>query len=248
MSNRLQDKINWIKCFVLGRARDVKDPHLFHKLSLVAFFAWVGLGADGITSSCYGPEEAFLALQGHIFLGIFVAIGTVETYHDKGQDGKQSQQSFDETSKTAVILVNGFNGMGLHTLFSVVRHFGGTFKNFVFMEAGIIDAGSFKGTDAIEALKEKIRTDLLRYEYYMRNQGFFVTTYSAVGAHVIEEICAMARKIYEKYPSGIFFGGQIVFSEESYLDKFLYNHVTFAVQRRLHQEGMPFMIMPVRVG
>ena len=79
MSHRLQDKINRIKCFVLGRARDIKDPHLFHKLSLVAFFAWIGLGADGLSSSCYGPEEAFLALQSHIFLGIFVAIGTALT-------------------------------------------------------------------------------------------------------------------------------------------------------------------------
>src|SRR5215468_6366902 len=33
-------------------------------MSLVAFLAWVGLGADGLSSSSYGPEEAFKAL-GH---------------------------------------------------------------------------------------------------------------------------------------------------------------------------------------
>ena len=173
---------------------------------------------------------------------------TVEEYQDKSLDGKQGEPHFNETSKTAIILVNGFNGMGLHTLFSVIRLFGDTFKNFIFMEAGMIDAGSFKGTDAIEALKEKITADLSRYENYMRKQGFFVTAYSAVGAHVIDEISAMAGNIYKKYPNCIFFGGQIVFNDESYLDKFLYNHVTFAVQKRLHQEGMPFMVMPVQVG
>ena len=55
------------KQLLLGKARDLHDPHIFHKLSLVAFFAWVGLGADGLSSSCYGPEEAFLALKGIFF-------------------------------------------------------------------------------------------------------------------------------------------------------------------------------------
>ena len=50
---------------MMGDARSISDPGIFHKLSLIAFFAWVGLGADGLTSSCYGPEEAFLALGKH---------------------------------------------------------------------------------------------------------------------------------------------------------------------------------------
>src|SRR5512146_1364504 len=66
---------------VLGKARDVRDPHLFHKMSLVAFFAWVGLGADGLSSANYGPEEAFLALGSHGYLGIFVALATILTVY-----------------------------------------------------------------------------------------------------------------------------------------------------------------------
>ncbi|NLP10991.1 APC family permease, partial [bacterium] len=64
---------------LLGGARSPQDPHIFHKLSLVAFFAWVGLGADGLSSSCYGPEEAFRALEGHFHLGILVALASVAT-------------------------------------------------------------------------------------------------------------------------------------------------------------------------
>ncbi|MCX5756972.1 MAG: hypothetical protein NTU83_00390 [Candidatus Hydrogenedentes bacterium] len=36
---------------LIGAARDPHDPDMFHKLSLIAFFAWVGLGADGLSSS-----------------------------------------------------------------------------------------------------------------------------------------------------------------------------------------------------
>ena len=64
---------------VVGKAKSPLDQGVFHHLSLIAFFAWVGLGADGLSSSCYGPEEAFLALQGHVYLSIFVAIGSALT-------------------------------------------------------------------------------------------------------------------------------------------------------------------------
>jgi amino acid transporter len=68
-----------VKITFIGKAKTIQDKGIFHKLTLVAFFAWIGLGADGISSSCYGPEEAFRNLQGHPCLAIFVALGTVFT-------------------------------------------------------------------------------------------------------------------------------------------------------------------------
>lgn len=68
-----------LKTLIIGDARSPHDRTIFHKLSLIAFFAWVGLGADGLSSSCYGPEEAFRALQGHSYLSVFVALGSVLT-------------------------------------------------------------------------------------------------------------------------------------------------------------------------
>ena len=64
---------------VIGRARNLSDKCLFHNMSLVALLAWVGLGADGLSSSCYGPEAAFLALKTHTDLSLFVAVATVLT-------------------------------------------------------------------------------------------------------------------------------------------------------------------------
>lgn len=63
-----------IKTIILGGKHDIDDSSLFHKLTLIAFFAWIGLGADGLSSSCYGPEEAFLAFKGHVYLSVFVAL------------------------------------------------------------------------------------------------------------------------------------------------------------------------------
>jgi amino acid transporter len=68
-----------LKGILFGKAKDIRDPNIFHKLSLIAFFAWVGLGADGLSSANYGPEESFLSLGVHSHLGIFVALATAIT-------------------------------------------------------------------------------------------------------------------------------------------------------------------------
>ena len=44
-------------------ARSGRPRRSIISLSLVAFLAWVGLGADGLSSSCYGPAEAFAMLS-----------------------------------------------------------------------------------------------------------------------------------------------------------------------------------------
>jgi amino acid transporter len=68
-----------LKNAFIGKAKDVQDKSTFHKISLIAFFAWIGLGVDGLSSSCYGPEEAFRHLQDHPSLALFVALGTAFT-------------------------------------------------------------------------------------------------------------------------------------------------------------------------
>ncbi len=68
-----------IKRIVLGEGKDVNDPGIFHKLSLIAFFAWVGLGADGLSSANYGPPEAFLSLGAHRHLALYLGLLTAIT-------------------------------------------------------------------------------------------------------------------------------------------------------------------------
>jgi len=61
---------------LLGAPRDVLDPKTYHHISLIALLAWVGLGADGLSSSAYGPDEAFRALGHHSYLAVALALAT----------------------------------------------------------------------------------------------------------------------------------------------------------------------------
>jgi amino acid transporter len=62
-----------IRRFLVGAPRDLADSTLAHRLALVPFLAWVGLGADGLSSSAYGPEEGFKALGAYPFLALAMA-------------------------------------------------------------------------------------------------------------------------------------------------------------------------------
>ncbi|HVM62428.1 MAG TPA: APC family permease [Verrucomicrobiae bacterium] len=68
-----------LKRVLFGAPRDLHDPSIGHKISLIAFLAWVGLGADGLSSSAYGPEEAFRALGNHLYLAVLLGLATAAT-------------------------------------------------------------------------------------------------------------------------------------------------------------------------
>jgi amino acid transporter len=74
-----QSLLRRISTKIIGRPRNINDPSIFHKLSLIALLSWIGLGADGLSSSSYGPEEAFKAIAGHTYLAIFLAVTTAVT-------------------------------------------------------------------------------------------------------------------------------------------------------------------------
>src|SRR5262245_6204563 len=68
-----------VTTLLVGKPLDLEDRSVYHHISLVAFLAWVGLGADGLSSSCYGPSEAFEHLKEHSYLAIFLALATMFT-------------------------------------------------------------------------------------------------------------------------------------------------------------------------
>lgn len=68
-----------VRELLLGRALDPLKSETRHSIALVAFLAWVGLGADGLSSSAYGPEQAFKALGIHTHFGLYLAIATAVT-------------------------------------------------------------------------------------------------------------------------------------------------------------------------
>lgn len=154
---------------------------------------------------------------------------------------------YNPNARTAVLLVSGFNGLGLHTLFTIIRLFGDTFRNLVFIRVGQIDAGNFKGIEEIDRLRQETQVDLDKYVEYCRHNGYYAESFASVGVDIVEEISNLAPRVLERFPNAIFFGGQLVFTHESIWTRLLHNYMVFAVQRRFYTQGAPFVILPIRV-
>jgi hypothetical protein len=162
-------------------------------------------------------------------------------------DQEHKESKYDPKAKTAVMLVSGFNGLGLHTLFSIIRLFGGIYKNFVFMEVGLIDAGTFKGQDEVEHLQRHVQEELGKYVEFISRHGYYGEAKTILSHDVVEGSAALAPQILERFPQAVFFMGQLVFPEESWISRLFHNNAVFAVQRRLYHLGIPFLILPIRI-
>ena len=137
------------------------------------------------------------------------------------------------------MLVGGFNGLGLHTLFNILRIFRGHFTNFVFIQIGVIDAGRFKGTQEIENLRASVAADVDRYVQYMRSHGYYAEGHFSIGTDVVQEVASLARRSMQCYPHSVVFTGQLVFPGDTLATRVLHNHMSFAIQKQSVLRGHP---------
>jgi hypothetical protein len=149
--------------------------------------------------------------------------------------------------RTAVLLVNGYSGIGLHSLLAIQRLFGETFRRYVFLQVGVVDAGTFKGVAEVDNLEKHTQSELDRYVRLMKRRGYEAEGQAVVGMDVVEEVSRLAPAILKRFPSAVFFGGQLVFRNVSFFSRLLHNFTVFDIQRQLYQQGVQFILLPIRV-
>jgi len=147
----------------------------------------------------------------------------------------------------AVMLVNGFTGMGVHTVLSVQNLFPHQFRNYMFVSVGIIDSENFKGAAEIEALKKKTEEDLGKYVGFAHRLGFRAEYRYDIGTEAVDEVVALCNQVQKEHPRSIFFLGQLVFENDKFYYRFLHNETAFAIQRRLQFSGLQAVVLPIRV-
>ncbi|MCX5806582.1 MAG: APC family permease [Proteobacteria bacterium] len=148
---------------------------------------------------------------------------------------------------TAILLVSGYNGFGLHTLMSIVRYFPNIYKNFIFISVAEIDSGSFKGVAEVEALKESVRKGLKKYIKVTREHGFSADYRTDVGTDVIDAASDLVEATVKEFPRSTVFTGKLVFRHDNPFQKILHNETAHSIQRRLQWNGIPTVILPIRV-
>jgi hypothetical protein len=148
---------------------------------------------------------------------------------------------------TAILLVTGYNGFGVHMLLTIVTSLGKCFTNLVFVSVAVIDSGSFKGVAQLDALELSVRESLEKYVALAKRLGFRADYRMEIGTEVVETATMICQKTNAQYPNSTVFSGQLVFPMPQFYHLLLHNQTSFAIQRRLQWEGIKTMILPVRV-
>ncbi len=158
-----------------------------------------------------------------------------------------NNEPLDPKEATAILLVRGYSGFGLHVWLSVVREFPKAYKNFIFVSVGEIDSGSFKGIAEIDALKKSVESDLTRYVRLVRSYGFPADYRMGIGTDVADTATELCEALVKEFPRATVFTGKLIFREENPFQKILHNETAFAIQRRLQWKGITTVILPIRV-
>lgn len=149
--------------------------------------------------------------------------------------------------RTAIVLVNGFNGLGLHTFLGIPRLFPDTFGRFIFVQVGVLDAGSFKGSAELERLRSETADGARQYVEFAQRHGFAAEAVTDVSHDIVGTIEEMSGELLTKHPGAVLFGGQLAFTHETLWTRWLHNYAVFALQRIFCRKGVPFVIVPARV-
>jgi len=206
------------------------------------------------------PKGGWLTL---FITGIFIGLCyVIRRYYEKVEQATRSLDAVLTTintnrppnteplkprEMTAIQLVSGFTGIGIHTLFSIIRNFPHLYKQLVFVSVGVVDSGSFKGVKELEALKNSVIEALEKYCQFARRLGFPAEYRYRIGTDVVETATHLCQEAHADYPRSTVFGGQLTFRLEKIYHALLHNETAFAIQRRLQWSGITAVILPIRV-
>ena len=236
--------VNRLKRLLLGAPRDVQDPAVHRKISLIALLAWVGLGADGLSSSAYGPEEAFRTLGEHTYLAIALALAMTFTVLIISYAYSRLIEHFPYGGGGYVVATQL-----LGPRFGVVSG-SALLVDYVltiFISVGVVDAVAMKGAEEVERVRTRTADGLRRYVRLARGLGLAADHRQAVGVEVLTEAEELCKQVAREFPKAMFFANKLIFEEERWYQRVLHNETGYQLQRRLQFAGLPTMVMPIRV-
>jgi amino acid transporter len=162
--------------------------------------------------------------------------------------GPPNTEPANRKDMTAIQLVNGYNGFGIHTFLSIVRSFPGLYKNFIFVSVAEVDVGSFKGSEEIEKLSASSARMLKCYADLARKLGFAADYRLEMGTDIVQTASRLCETVAKEFPKSAVFAGQAVFRQPGVFHRLLHNETAFAIQQELRWKGIMTIILPIRIN
>jgi amino acid transporter len=153
----------------------------------------------------------------------------------------------DPQAPTAIFLVGGSIGAGMHSLLWVRRLFGGQFRNFLFVRVGEVDTHSFGGEERLERLSHEVDGTLGYFIAYCRSHGLAASGFKDFGTDTVRVLTKLVEEIVATYPNAMVFASKLIFEDDGWWTRLLHNQTAEVMQRQLHMRGIQMVILPMVV-
>jgi len=234
---------HWRRRFLLALLGTAVTAGILMTTSVIKFRqgAWVTLATTGaFVGLCFIVRSHYQRVRN-------VLKSLDDVLSDLPMPEREQAPELAPDGPTAVVLVESFRGLGIHTLLTVQRMFPNHFKNMVFVSVGLVDSGRFKGTESVDDLEQKVRVDLEQYVELAQKMGYYAEYRYTLGTDLIEELEQICHDLQKEFRRSIVFAGQLVFQRETLFTRTLHHETAFSIQRRLQFVGIQVIILPIRV-
>jgi amino acid transporter len=154
----------------------------------------------------------------------------------------------NKTDMTAIQLVGGYSGFGIHTFLSIIKTFPNQYKNFVFVSVAIVDQAMFKGDQSLDSLKLNMEESLIKYVGLAKSLGFKAEYRMDVGTDIVDTGADICIALSKEYRNSIVFSGKLAFGNEKFYHRLLHNGTSYSIQRKLQSKGITNVILPIRIN
>jgi amino acid transporter len=174
-------------------------------------------------------------------------LGDMQQLASGGETIEHEPIPLDPKKQTAVLLVNAYSGLGIHTLLILLKTFPGQYKQVYFASVGVLDSGNFKGVEEVAKLRVDRQQTLDKFILLARTLGLVAGGEYTLGTDPVAESAHLCLRIRQKFPRSVFFAGKLLFEAEKWYYPLLHNETAFAIGRRLQLQGIPMVVMPIRI-
>ena len=240
---RRRDEPHWVRRFAINAVGTIVTGTILVITTALKFEegGWITLTATGaFIVLCFAIRRHYRRVRMHLW-------SLDQTLTNLPLPEPPAEPELAPDGPTAIVLVESFAGLGIHTVLSIQRLFPRHYPNFVFVSVGLVDTAQFKGVHEMQALEQKIRADLDRYLGFAQRLGVYAESRFALGIDLIDELEGICSNLVKEFRRPMVFAGQLVFQRENLFTRSLHHETAFSIQRRLQFKGVQVVVLPIRV-
>jgi hypothetical protein len=153
----------------------------------------------------------------------------------------------DSAQPTAIFLATDHWGPTIHTLLWVLRLFSERFRNIVFVSAVEFEASALNAPETVPDLKANIERSLDQLEAFCAKEGLNTAHFVVYGTDPVESLTRLIKDVSARFPNSVCFANKLILPANLWFAEWLHNQTAFGIQRQLHLEGIPLVILPIKL-